>query len=96
MKKVSVRIVKSEDCENCKTYLPRMRKQGYQFEVYDGDADENQDELDHWKVDVFPVVQIISRDEDGKVEVEFQFPPGKMPVARMIDPIKERVEKKYR
>lgn len=96
MREVFVRIIKSENCSNCQSYLPRLNKQGYKYEVYDGDASENQGELDKWGIDEFPVIQIVSRDEDGNVEVEHQWAPGKMLASRFIDVQKELVERKYR
>lgn len=94
MKRLFVRIVKSESCLTCQEWLPRLDKQGYSYEVYDGDADENQNELDAWGVNVFPVIQIISRDDDDNVEVEHQWEPGKVMGTRWIDIKKKELERK--
>jgi len=73
-----VRIIKSEDCPHCKVYIPRVQSSGLSIELFDGDADENQDLLDEWKIGMvdgaraYPVVQIIS--DEGKVL--HQFPVG--------------------
>lgn len=96
MKDIFVRIIKSNDCTNCQSYLPRLDKQGYTYEVYDGDAPENQDELDKWGVDEFPVIQLISRDDDGDVQIEYQWAPGKMISPRFIDVQKELIKRKYK
>jgi hypothetical protein len=55
-----------------------METSGLDIELFDGDADENQNLLDEWKIGMvdgepaYPVVQIVS--EDGKVL--HQFPRG--------------------
>lgn len=95
MKEIVVRIIKSKDCTNCQSYLPRLDKQGYAYEVYDGDAPENQEELDKWGVEEFPVIQLISRDDTGTVQIEYQWPPGKMLAPRFIDVQKELIKRKY-
>jgi len=70
-----VRIIASKTCEKCKHYMHRLRKQGFGFEFYDGDADENQDQLDEWLVEDFPVVQIVEEVE-GVDLVRYQCAPG--------------------
>lgn len=59
-----VRIIKSDDCPTCRVYIRRLQKEKFAFELMDGDADENQDFLDEWNVDEYPVVQILSDDGD--------------------------------
>ncbi len=88
---VIVRIVKSDDCLICASYIPRLQKQGYEFEIYDGDAPQNEKQLDEWKIDEFPVVQIVYRDGDNEV-VKHQFPPGKTYAPRLIDMKKQQIE----
>lgn len=66
------RIIKSENCPICRAYIFRLKKESFQFELMDGDAEENQDFLDEWKVEEYPVVQILS--DSG--EVLHQFPKG--------------------
>ena len=91
---VSVRIIKSNDCLICAGYIPRLQKQGYEFEIYDGEDPVNDAQLDEWKIDIFPVVQIISRDTNDKVTVEHQFAPGKTFGPKLIDAMKSQVEKR--
>ena len=72
-----VRIIKSEDCPHCRAYIPRVQS-SFKVELFDGDADKNQDLLDEWKIGMiegqraYPVVQIVS--DEG--EVLHQFPVG--------------------
>lgn len=87
------RIIKSEHCAFCKTYLPRLQKQNYPFEIYDGDDPNNSAELDAWLIDQFPVVQIIERQTDGTVKVLHQFPPGSL-APRHIEYKKQEIEKR--
>lgn len=86
---LKTRILKSDDCPKCRVYLSQLEKQKYQYEVYDGDAIENQKQLDEWKVNTFPVVQII--DDNGKVL--YQFLPGNIS-PRVIEFKKAQLEKK--
>lgn len=67
-----VRIIKSEDCPICRSYIRRLNKENFQFELMDGDADENQDFLDEWNVEEYPVVQILNDNGD----VLHSFPKG--------------------
>ena len=62
-------IIVPKGCNFCKTYIKILNNQKFPFETYDGDVKENQDDLDKWKVNAFPVVQII----DGN-KVVHQFP----------------------
>lgn len=89
-----MRIVKSNDCDQCKLYLPRLDKQHFVYETYDGDAPENQAQLDKWNIEIFPVVQIISRDEDGDTRVEYQFPPGKTLAPATIESMRSVIQKR--
>lgn len=91
MKDIFVRIVKSNECDNCKIYIPRLQKQGFSFEIYDGDAPDNQKSLDAWHINEFPVVQIVSKDVNGVLMIEHQFPPGHMPAPRIINFKKEQI-----
>lgn len=74
---MKVRVIKSDDCRICHTYIPRVRASGLPIELFDGDEEGNQDLLDEWKIGLlpgpaYPVVQIIT--DDGKVL--HQFPKG--------------------
>ena len=69
------RIIKTRECLVCDFWLPRLDKQNFPYELYDADAPENQKQLDEWKVDDCPVIQIVERTERGEV-VRYQFPPG--------------------
>lgn len=86
-----VRIIKSENCDNCKLYLPRLDAQGFEYISFDGDDSKVQGLLDEWKIDQFPVVQIINSDTNN---VEYQFPPGKMVSPKVIDMVKSNLIKK--
>lgn len=68
-----VRIITKESCPKCKSYLQRLDAQGFQYFKYDADADANQKQLDEWKVDEIPVVQVLSADQ---TKVLHQFAPG--------------------
>ena len=69
---MKVRVIKSEDCPICKTYLSRLVSQKFDFESYDGDDPAHQADLDRWGITDYPVVQIL--DEAG--QVQHQFPRG--------------------
>jgi len=93
--RVFVRIIKSTECDRCATYIPRLQKQGYEFELYDGDDPKNEKELDEWDVDQFPVIQIVSED-NGYISVEYQYAPGTTLAAKFIDIKKHEIENKLR
>lgn len=59
---IAVRIIKSEECAQCKAYIKELDKIGFEYILYDGDAEKNQTQLDTWHVDEFPVVHIIDKD----------------------------------
>lgn len=63
--KPSIRIVKSKDCPRCRAYIKQLDTVGFKYSVYDADAPENQKQLDEWKIDIMPVVQVIK--EDGSL-----------------------------
>lgn len=67
-----VRIIKSDDCPVCKNYIRRLKKENFEFELMDGDEEENQDFLDEWNVEEYPVVQILNDNGD----VLHSFPKG--------------------
>lgn len=96
MRNTFVRIVKSNDCDQCKLYLPRLDKQGFVYETYDGDAAENQVQLDKWNIEQFPVIQIISRvdGDTGDARVEYQFPPGKTLAPATIESMRSSIQKR--
>ena len=56
---------------------------------YDADAEENQDDLDTWKIVKLPVVQIVDVKEDGTQEWIFQFAPGKLSTRSIDTKIKQ-------
>ena len=57
--------------------MKSLNKQGYDFLIYDADLKENQPQLDLWKINAMPVVQIV-KEENGNTEMVFQFPPGSL------------------
>jgi len=69
---MNVRIIKTKVCAICEGYLPRLDKQGFKYTVYDADDPANQDQLDEWKVEKMPVIQLV----DNMDQVKFQFSPG--------------------
>lgn len=83
------RIIKSAGCPRCKIYLKTLAKQNYDCIIYDADLPENQKELDSWKINVMPVVQIVDVKEDGTQEVKHQFPPMPLAPRRIDDKIKQ-------
>ena len=74
-----VRIVKSENCKLCQIYIASLKKQNFDFDIYDGDAEENQKQLDEWKVFEFPVVQIVDGDA-----ILYQFPHGNFKIKSIM------------
>jgi len=70
------RIIKSAKCPRCKIYLKTLSLQKYDYLIFDADLKENQKELDQWKINMMPVVQIVDVKDDGTQEKVFQFPPG--------------------
>ena len=75
MSELITRIVKSDDCKICKKYLPRLKEQGFAYEIYDADDPKNQDELDEWKIEKMPVVQIVEVKGLKRI-LKYQFAPG--------------------
>ncbi len=69
---VKTRIITQEDCQKCKLYLRTLRDQGIKFEIYKSEDPGHQENLDKWKIEDMPVVQII----DDSDKVLHQFPPG--------------------
>ena len=86
---LSTRIIKSNHCDVCERYLERLNKQGFKYELYDGDDLKNEAQLDEWKVEKFPVVQIIK--PNG--EIVYQFSVGTFS-PRMINYKIEQLQKK--
>lgn len=92
------RIIKSINCDRCRIYLKQLAAQKYEHLIYDADLPENTKELDGWKINVMPVIQIVDVKEDGTQETVHQFPPGPYS-PRIVDAKikalnKEREEKK--
>lgn len=75
---VKTRVISSVGCPKCKFYLTVLRKQGFEFDVYDADDQKNQKELDEWRISSMPVVQIIDIKEDGTIKKLWQFPSGQI------------------
>lgn len=92
------RIIKASACARCKIYLKTLSKQNYEYIVYDADEKGNQKELDEWKINVMPVVQIVNVKDDGTQQMVFQFAPGQWSPRHINNKIKalnkEREEKK--
>ncbi len=72
------RIIKSETCPRCKLYLKQLTQQRVEFLIYDADAEENQKQLDAWRISSMPVVQIVDVKEDGSQELIEQMPAGRI------------------
>jgi len=68
------RVIKSQGCFKCKIYLKQLKKQNYDFIIYDADNKANEKQLDAWKINAMPVVQIV--DDEADFKVLYQFPPG--------------------
>ncbi len=66
-----MRIIKSEICPECKAYIKMLDQANFPYVLYDGDAEENEDQLDAWHIFDFPVVHIIDKDT-GKLMHAFQ------------------------
>lgn len=67
-----VRIASSQNCPICKSYLNRLDKLGFKYQVLDADDIENKEFLDQQHIFELPVVQIL--DSDGRLK--WQFPHG--------------------
>lgn len=67
-----IRVIKGDDCDVCKIYLPKLKEWGFEYETLNADDPELQTELDLWRIDDLPVLQVV----DGSI-VKYQFPPGK-------------------
>ena len=87
---MKVRIIKTEKCSDCRAYIKRLDKVGFVYESMDGNDQRFSKELDEWKIDKMPVVQILS--DSG--ELLFQFPPGSFSPLFINNKIKE-LEKKH-
>ena len=70
------RIIKSVNCDRCCIYLKQLNAQNYEHLIYDADLPENTKELDSWKINNMPVIQIVDVKENGTQEMIHQFPPG--------------------
>ena len=75
MAELATRIIKSNNCKICKSYLERLDSQGFKYEIYDADDPKNQKQLDEWRVEKMPVVQIVEIKKD-EVIVRYQFASG--------------------
>ena len=82
------RIIKKEGCFKCKNYIKALNKQGYEFLIFDADLKENQKQLDEWKIDAMPIVQIVDVKEDGTEIKVYQYPPGRWATRQIDDKIK--------
>ena len=70
------RIIKSVNCGHCHIYLKQLATQKYKHLIYDADLPENTKELDSWKINTMPVIQVVDVKDDGTQEMIHQFPPG--------------------
>ncbi len=84
-----VQIVTQRDCLICKSYLNRLDKQHFIYTIYDADDPNNQKQLDVWKIEEMPVVQIVNGED-----VTFQFPRGSFS-PRVINHKISLLEKKH-
>lgn len=87
---MKVRIIKTEKCSDCRLYIKQLDTVGFVYESMDGNDPQFSKEMDEWKIDKMPVVQILS--DSG--ELLYQFPPGSFPPMFINKKIKE-LEKKY-
>ncbi len=78
------RIIKSAGCLICRAYIKKLKAQKYDFLIYDADLKEHTEQLDKWKIDKMPVVQIVDVKEDGTEEFVSQLAQGRWS-ARYID-----------
>lgn len=62
---MKIKIYAIDTCSNCKAIIDGVTLLGWQMEVLDGNAEENQDILDEFDVDLLPFVRLI--DEKGDV-----------------------------
>ena len=91
--KLVPRIIKSKKCSICDKYLPRLKEKGVEYEIYDADAPGNQEELDEWKIEKMPVVQIVEIKDNRERIVRYQFSSGTF-CAKVINyKIKQIMEK---
>lgn len=91
------RIITSAGCPRCKIYLKTLAKQKYEHIIYDADSKKNTKEMDNWKINMMPVVQIVDVKDDGTQEMVFQFPPGQFAprhINNKIKALKTKQEKK--
>ena len=68
----TTRIITRAECKICKAYIDRLRKAGYDFQIME-ESPENSKQLDEWKIEQVPVVQILV---DGKLVPGGQMPSG--------------------
>jgi len=67
------RIIKSDNCPRCKSYLERLKKLKFEHLIYNVDdaTPEQKKDLDGWRIIDMPVVQIV--DDEGKVVDQMPF-----------------------
>lgn len=82
------RIIKSAGCFKCKMYLKQLKAQKFEHLIFDADLPENQDQLDKWKINAMPVVQIV--DEEDNLKVIYQFAPGRYSPRVISAKVKEK------
>ena len=67
-----IQIITSKDCLLCKSFLARLAKVKFtDFEEYDADDPNNKAELDGWRINNMPVIQIVN--SDGVVKYRFPY-----------------------
>ena len=69
---MKIRIIKSSDCEKCKSYFNKLDKFGFtEYDIYDADEPKNQKQLDEWNIEEMPVIQVYDPSTD---KVYYTFP----------------------
>jgi glutaredoxin len=80
-----LKVITSQHCPDCKAYVRYLNAEGFAYVLYDGDSDQNQDQLDEWRVSRFPVVQILTQEGN----LVHQFPCGSISIRQIIHKIKK-------
>lgn len=81
---LKVRVIFSpKDIFKCKHYLEYLDKNNYYYSLYNADLEENQDELDEWKISSLPTVQIVKG-----TKIIFQFAGGTVSIKAITQILK--------
>jgi hypothetical protein len=89
---LKARVIKSAGCFRCKSYLKELKARQFDHLIYDADLQENQEQLDKWKVNMMPVIQIV--DDEAEFKVVHQFPPGRWSIKSINAKINALAKKK--